>query len=227
MTAQFYENLLYNGEVFSMAEIPLYDYLEQNNIIIPDADCTACWRGYIGKWEIINDKLFLTSLNVLGNRNLNINSYFPGKTKVFADWYSGEIRLPIGELLEYEHHGFGSIYEKDLFLVIENGILVKQYEVDNNTEELQTRLKEKEIKENENLVRQIKNERIGNLIGIIILTLLFLGICTGIFYLIKWGTIIAYIILTPITCGIIYLIFLAIKNRIKTKYPNKKTEKKL
>lgn len=219
MTAQFYEKLLYNGEEFFMAAVPFRNYLKNNNITIPDADCTACWRGYVGKWEIVNDKLFLISLNVLGNRSITLNSYFPGKTKVFADWYSGEIRIPIGELLEYEHHGFGSIYEKDLFFVIENGTLVKQYEVDNNTEELQTRLKEKEQKERkDNLKNKVKEVFYIVIICIILLAILS-GIIIGLISLIKLSTILAYIIIISIACGILFLIYLAIKNRIKTKIP--------
>ena len=56
---------------------------------------------------------------------------FPGQEKVFADWYSGEIRVPQGKLLEYIHLGFASVYEKDLFLKIEAGQVVGKREIDN------------------------------------------------------------------------------------------------
>ena len=34
------------------------------------------------------------------------------KTPIFAEWVNGIIRIPQGELLEYVHMGFHSIYEK-------------------------------------------------------------------------------------------------------------------
>jgi hypothetical protein len=41
--------------------------------------------------------------------------------RVFGHWYSGTIRIPQGKLLEYVHMGYGSTYERDLFLEIEKG----------------------------------------------------------------------------------------------------------
>ena len=44
--------------------------------------------------------------------------------RVFAHWYSGVLRIPQGELLEYVHAGYGSIYEKDLLIDVENGVVI-------------------------------------------------------------------------------------------------------
>ena len=41
------------------------------------------------------------------------------------DWYSGTIRLPQGKLLNYVHGGYGSTYEQDVLLHIEQGVLVE------------------------------------------------------------------------------------------------------
>ena len=43
--------------------------------------------------------------------------------RVFAHWYSGTIRIPQGKLLNYVHMGYGSTYERDLFLEIEKGVI--------------------------------------------------------------------------------------------------------
>ena len=55
------------------------------------------------------------------------------KTPIFAEWVSGIIRIPQGELLEYVHMGFHSIYEKDFYILLEEGVVVKT-EVVNNKE---------------------------------------------------------------------------------------------
>lgn len=57
----------------------------------------------------------------------NLETVFPGyPDRVFAHWYSGEIRVPQGKLLEYVHGGFASTYEKDIFLIFKNGVLVER-----------------------------------------------------------------------------------------------------
>ena len=42
---------------------------------------------------------------------------------MFAHWYSGTIRIPQGELLEYVHGGYASTYERDLLLELERGVV--------------------------------------------------------------------------------------------------------
>ena len=42
---------------------------------------------------------------------------------VFAHWISGEIRVPIGKILNYVHMGYASVFEEDLLLEFSNGIL--------------------------------------------------------------------------------------------------------
>ena len=61
---------------------------------------------------------------------------FPGEDKVLADWFSGEIRIPHGEMIRYVHMGYASVYEKELFLRFVNGKYVSCREIDN------TRLKD-------------------------------------------------------------------------------------
>ena len=48
-----------------------------------------------------------------------------------AEWYSGVLRIPKGEVLEYVHGGYGSKFERDLFITIEKGNVIKEEEVQN------------------------------------------------------------------------------------------------
>lgn len=45
----------------------------------------------------------------------------------------GEIRIRQGEMLEYVHMGYESVFEKDLYLKFENGVLVDERVVDNRS----------------------------------------------------------------------------------------------
>jgi hypothetical protein len=40
---------------------------------------------------------------------------FQDQERVFAGWYSGDIKIPQGKMLLYEHIGCASIFEKDTF----------------------------------------------------------------------------------------------------------------
>ena len=135
MTAQVRDVLTYNGATYHLATEPLEQLLEimgdDKPILI--SPHTACWRGYVGKWQVIDDKLYLVDFKGYGENQVKvgIDYIFPGQVKVFAEWYSGEIRIPYGDLLHYEHQGYMSIYEKELFMEFKKGILVSTREVDN------------------------------------------------------------------------------------------------
>ena len=134
MTAQRTEELYYNDDIYKMASEPLQPYLESlRNPIEFVYPSTACWRGYCGTWEIKDDKLYLIKLRgfIYERREVDINYVFPGEPIVFANWFSGEIMLPMGNLLHYIHAGYESVYEQDLFLEFESGLLKSSRTVDN------------------------------------------------------------------------------------------------
>lgn len=97
---------------------------------------TANYRGYIASWEIIDNKLYLVdvTLPALFTEGDSKANLFPDEEKTFADWYTGRIRIPHGNLLEYVHQGYGSLYEKELYLRFLNGVLMGQSEKDNRPE---------------------------------------------------------------------------------------------
>jgi len=134
MTAQEHEKLIYNGEETSMAfcppipnpEIdPRFEELSDEEVQEkhPEVLSTACWREYIGTWEIKEDQLFLLDLR----GRLRILAPAP----ILADWFTGVIRIPHGEILAYRYMGFKSIYERETLLKIEQGKVIKTREIDN------------------------------------------------------------------------------------------------
>ncbi len=221
MTAQARERLIFKGNEISMAAEPLSQYLQNINDIKFVSPSTSCWRGYFGKWEIKDSKLYLIGLKayIEGYREVGINYLFPEQKEVFANWFNGEIRIPQGEMLEYVHMGYASMYESDLFLIFEKGILVNQYEVD-NVAEYQNSLKQREQEERERPAKEAKKKKEERKIAFLartILALVFIGFCLGIFYLIRWGTILGYVISAVLVSVVIYLFLIAIKKIIKYK----------
>jgi len=55
-----------------------------------------CLRGYIGSWEIRNDSLILNSITDGAFQKIDLDYLFEGRNTengVFADWYSGFLRV--------------------------------------------------------------------------------------------------------------------------------------
>ena len=136
MTAQVHEILIYNGKECSMAFCPPIPENLETIIKVSDDEVekqiengeieaiilsTACWRDYIGTWEIKDDKFYLT--DVVG-RYKKIR-----KEPLFAEWFSDVIIVPKGRLICYVHMGFESVYEKEIHIVIRNGRVVHQNEI--------------------------------------------------------------------------------------------------
>lgn len=139
MTAQFRDSIIYKGELNGIACEPFEAYLKNRPDIKYDGYCSACWRGYIAKWEVIEDKLFLIGLNefkfgkeepIIKEKSYNFNDIFPNQDKVFAEWYSGEIKIEQGEFVDNERSR-RPIFESEVILNIEKGVVVGEREVDN------------------------------------------------------------------------------------------------
>ena len=132
MTAQRREHLVYNNKEYYLTTEPLHLYLKDNNISVKCCT-TNCWRGYVGYWSIEKNKLYLTDLKayIENFQEVGLDYLFPDKKKVFAEWFSGEIRIPHGKMMKYIHQGYASLYETELFIKIEKGFVVDQYEIDN------------------------------------------------------------------------------------------------
>ena len=84
---------------------------------------TACWRCYQGKWEIRDQHFYLVDLK----GRLRLEEGPP----LFAEWFTGTLRIPKGERLCYVHMGFETVYEEEIYIKIENGIVGERNVVDN------------------------------------------------------------------------------------------------
>jgi hypothetical protein len=131
MTAQVHEKIRYQGKRMRLASCPHFpedhpriSEASKEAIIELAVDdksgiifSTACWREYIGSWSIRRGKLYLTKLE--GRFSLE------GKEAIFAEWFSGELCIPRGEMLEYVHAGFNSTYEEEIILTVQQGVVIR------------------------------------------------------------------------------------------------------
>lgn len=140
MTAQTPERLSYQGNILSLCSEPLAHFpglmLPTWVYVMPNTSLSRC---YVGRWEIESDRLYLKKLQFWKQENdvvteRGIEDFFPGYPDgVFAHWYTGELRCPRGALLQYAHGGYRSIYEEDLFLRVQRGVLIEERIVRNGT----------------------------------------------------------------------------------------------
>lgn len=131
MTVQSPERITYEGHQYPTASRPLDDYFNDarpapNFAAVTRSRSSSCWRGYIGHWEIHDGLLRLLDLQAPYANPAQSLLYlvFPTThSPIKADWFSGEIRLPKGEVLRYIHYG-PAVYEEEVVLLVEHGVLV-------------------------------------------------------------------------------------------------------
>lgn len=127
MTAQIAELLRYEGGDMAMFTTPLDDYFKSTGVDPGFRfDNTALWRGYLGKWEIRDGRLYLFDLcgTMKDGTEASLATFFPDSPMcVFAGWYTGELRIPQGRMLDYMHRGFKTTFEMDLLISVERGVV--------------------------------------------------------------------------------------------------------
>jgi hypothetical protein len=143
-TQQIPDILIFNGDTIPIFGIPLKQLYDKDSIKVnyfgnkESCTSTACWRGYIANWIIINDHLYLTDIfsccyfmdHVKANlKKIFGNKYIDGKVK--ADWVTADIIVPKGEQLDYYQTGNMLIYEKELEFQFRGGLLIKTKFYDN------------------------------------------------------------------------------------------------
>ena len=151
MTAQIPENLLYQGAQLKLCVEPLELYFQQQGSrpTLPPKS-SACWRGYIGSWEIREGKLYLVSITigkgrpwgeVMGAEELELweaideasgeqvtpETLFPGESlPIFARWFSGILRCAKGDVIDYVHAGYESTFQHEFLIELVNGVVVSE-----------------------------------------------------------------------------------------------------
>lgn len=107
MTKQIDDLIRYMGNEYVIDEYPLESYFDRKGIPKPDFSLSqsqgvstlvinsACRRGYVAMWEIIDEMLYLTDIRSSSLLSSYKHIVFPDTNEkpVFADWFSGMIML--------------------------------------------------------------------------------------------------------------------------------------
>ena len=88
---------------------------------------SANWRGHISTFEVNGNKLYLNSIatsKVHTDFNGLLDQYKDRKGRVFASWVSDTLICVTGECLHVEPDGLFPVYEQEIELVVEAGVVV-------------------------------------------------------------------------------------------------------
>ncbi|MFT5129206.1 MAG: hypothetical protein ACI8W8_002828 [Rhodothermales bacterium] len=126
------ERIRYNNADHLMHTLPLEGYFSDTNPRpqFLEETSSSCWRGYLGRWEIRDGSLYLASMKRgVDGPSIALSAVFPGaKGQIKADWYTGTLRLPQGEIVRPVHMGFGTRFEWSIHIEIEKGAVVSARE---------------------------------------------------------------------------------------------------
>lgn len=152
-TPQLPDYLIYKGDTLPIDNLILEDYFNQANksyqvelfgLKLRDLVSLNCVRGYQAIYEIDNDSLFLTHILScwglkdmdtldISESNKRLTNIFSDKVnngRVFIDWFTDKISIPNEKFLRWDGV-FYRIFEGEILVVIENGIVLVNKELDN------------------------------------------------------------------------------------------------
>lgn len=140
-TSQRPDKLFYKGIEYDLFSNPLEIYFEKNpdkrprhvygGVVIESTDL---WRGYVATFEIKDNKLIVKDIQIHcvdtavgSSQDISWESViievFPEQKEIEVDWFTGLLVLPLGNLMNYVHMGYGSTYENYILLEINEGNL--------------------------------------------------------------------------------------------------------
>lgn len=128
MTAQVCETLVLHGQRMDMSSCPPIPDAHPQIRYLSDEEIhnehgggltqsTACWRGYVGTWEIRYGRLYLSALR--GRVG------FKGLQPLLADWVTGTLSIPEGQDLDDGCFGF-PLREHLRMIDVEKGTIVSE-----------------------------------------------------------------------------------------------------
>jgi hypothetical protein len=152
-TAQEPDRLQLDGDVVALNTNPLSPWLRDHPDALPEPDVVSSsrWRGYVATWAIRDDRLWLTRVEMeldepggdVGETEeedpvLDFDAsthdvlprLFAGRHEVVAEWYTGTLIVPRGELVDYVHMGYGSTYEHYVVIVVDRGQVMSRQDLD-------------------------------------------------------------------------------------------------
>ena len=141
-TEQIPDILIWKNDTISLYNNPLGSYPKLDDLnLFGDKNVgysTACWKGYIAEWKIIDNSLYLSNIYSCdyayseNKINADLKKLFPKEYHngiVLANWYSGKLSVPYGKLINREL----KIFESEWLLKIDKGQVVDEKKYDNTS----------------------------------------------------------------------------------------------
>jgi hypothetical protein len=143
-TTQYPDVLVIDGEERSLLTNPLEPYFDANPTRrpAPDVWSSALWRRYVATWRLDGDRLVLTKVEVLQPRDDPwtaswdiefhdiFDTLFPGRAELPAEWFTGQLVIPHGDIVEAVDMGYGSTFEAYELLHLERGVVISRVSLD-------------------------------------------------------------------------------------------------
>lgn len=131
MTHQVSEVLYIGRERHALYVRPLDQFLKSLELRMKFvAWSTSCHRGYIGHWELKNERLYLRKLEGLLEQRQTCMLAVVFRTEprpVFAKWYSGTLRVPFGAIVVQNHLGYTHVHEDEIRIRVRRGVVRKTF----------------------------------------------------------------------------------------------------
>lgn len=134
MTAQAPDIIEIDGGEHHLLATPLDQLLGSLGDVVPPlvAPTTANWRGYVARWRVAENRLFLEDVRgwVDDGAEAGPGVVLPGVVlPVAATWVSGALRVGSGAVVRHVHAEFESRYERELLLDVSEGIVTGRREL--------------------------------------------------------------------------------------------------
>ena len=125
MTNQVKERIIIDGEKYPLINclsLPEDDSIIQYKKGIIEKS-SNCWRGYVGTWEIKDDKLYLIDFSS-GMYDVLVN------LPILAEWITGIGMVATGDKIQGSSL-YITRYESEMHLTFESGLVVKTQNITN------------------------------------------------------------------------------------------------
>jgi hypothetical protein len=126
MTVQVPDRLLLDGDLYGLVNVPFIP--SQFLQLIRDEELhaeargllrsSACWRGYVATWRVAGQQLYLDGLEGAWL----LSEQAPSR----ASWFTGVLILSIGEMLCFDEAHSRALFERELHLGVERGLVLEQ-----------------------------------------------------------------------------------------------------
>jgi len=109
MTIQVKDRIIIGEDQYEIRQTPLSSHINFSLMnIYRNKFSSACWRGYVATWQLLDKKLYLIDLKIYPpdpEADFGIHTLFETNDRVFASWFTGVIEIPSGEVFAHTRYG--------------------------------------------------------------------------------------------------------------------------